>query len=70
MMEGALLIHRLGHRNHLGPKLTVKITVGNGIIESNQLWTRWMGVWMDAHLTFKEQHNRWKQKARVADCIL
>jgi len=56
-MEAALLTRRRGHRKHLRPKLTAKIRVGNGSIRFNVQATRWLGIWMDAHLTFKEHHN-------------
>ena len=57
---------RWGHRKHLRPKLTAKICVGNWIIRFNAQATCWLGVWMDAQLMFKEQHNRCMKKARAA----
>jgi len=31
---------------------------------------RWLGMRMDAHLTFTEHHNRCMKKARVAEAML
>jgi len=56
--EAALFTRRWGHRKHLWPKLTIKIGVGNGSIRFKAEATRWLGVWMAAHPTFKEHHNR------------
>ena len=52
--EAALFTRRRGHKKHLRPKLTAKIRVGDGFIRFNRQATRWLGVWMDAHLTLKE----------------
>ena len=60
------MTRRRGHRKHLRPKLTAKIRVGNGSIQFNAQATRWLGVWMYAHLTFKEHYNRCMKKARAA----
>jgi len=68
--EVALLTRRRGHRKQLRPKLTAKIGVGNGSIQFNAQATLWLGVWMDAHLTFKEHHNRCMKKARAAEARL
>jgi hypothetical protein len=38
--------------------LTAKNMVGDGILRFNTQAKHWLGVWMDAHLTLKEQHNR------------
>jgi len=59
-----------GHMKHLWPKPTAKIKGGNGIIWSHKQATRWLGVWMDTHLTFREHHHRCMKKARVADARL
>jgi len=48
----------------------VKIIVGNGFIRFNREETRWLGVWMDVHLTFKEHHNQCMKKARAAEARL
>jgi len=56
-MEVALFLHRGGRPNHLRPKPSAKIRVGEGVISFNKRATTWLGIWMDAHLTFKEQHN-------------
>ena len=61
--EAALCTRRGGHQKHLRPKLTAKIKVGEGIVRFNKQATRWLGVWMDAHQTFKEHHNRCMKKA-------
>jgi len=68
--EAALLTGRWGHKKHLGSKLTAKIRVGNGFIMFNKELTRWLGVWMDANLRFKEHHNRCTKKARAAEARL
>jgi len=65
--EAALFTRTRGHRKHLSPKLTAKIRVGNRSIQFNAQATRWLGVWMDAHLTFKEHHNRCMKQARAAE---
>jgi hypothetical protein len=65
--EAALFTRRRGHKKHLRPKLTAKINVGDGFVRFNKVATRWLGVWMDAHLTFKEHHNRCIKKARAAE---
>ena len=52
--EAALFTRRRGHRKHLRANLTAMIRVANGSIRFNPQVTRWLGVWMDAHLTFKE----------------
>ena len=64
--EAALFTCRRGHRKHLQPELTAKIRVRNGYIRFNAQATRWLGVCMDTHLTFKEHHIRCMKKARAA----
>lgn len=32
--------------------------------------TRWVAVWMDTNLTFKENHNQSRKKARAAEVLL
>ena len=68
--EAALFTRRQGHRKLLQPKLAAKIRVGNESVRFNAQATRWLGVWMDAHLTFKEHHNRCMKKARAAEARL
>jgi len=68
--EVALFTRRRGSRKHLGPKLTAEIRVGNGFVRFDKEATRWLGVWMDAHLTFKEHHNQCMKKARAAEARL
>jgi len=70
MTQAALFTRRHGHTDYLWPQLTAKITVGNGVIQFNTQVTCWLGVWMDAHLKFKEQHNRFMKKARAAEASL
>jgi len=55
-MQVALCKCRRGHRRHLRPKLTATTRVGNRSIRFYPQATRWLGVWMDAHLTSKEHH--------------
>ena len=66
-MDAPLFTRKRGHKKHLWPKLTAKITVGNGFIQFNKEATHWLGVWMAAHLTWKEHHNRCRRKARAAE---
>jgi len=68
--EEALFTRRRGHRRHLRPKPTAKIRVGNGFIRFNTQATHCLGVLMDAHPTFKEQHNRCVKKARAVEARL
>jgi len=68
--EAALFTRRRGHRTHLQPKLTTNMRVGSRVIRFNTQATRWLGVWLDANLTFKEQHNQCMKKARAADARL
>jgi hypothetical protein len=56
-MEAALFTCSRGHRKHLRPKLTAKLRVGNRSIRFNTQATRWLGIWIDANLTFNEHHN-------------
>jgi len=62
--EAALFTRRRGYKKHLEPTLTAKIRVGDGFIRFNKQATRWLGVWMDTRLTFKEHHNRCMKTAR------
>jgi len=69
-MQAALCTCRQGHMKHLRPKLTVKIMVGNGFIQFNKQATCWLGVCMDAYLTYKVHHNRCMKKSRAAEARL
>jgi len=60
--EALRFTRRRGHRKHLRPKLTAKIRVANGSIRFNGQVTRWLGGWMDAHLTCKEHYYRCGRK--------
>jgi hypothetical protein len=68
--EVALVTCRRGEKMHLRQKLTAKIQVGNGYVRSYKDATRWLGVWMDAHLTFMEHLTRCMKKARAAEARL
>jgi hypothetical protein len=70
MTEVALFTSRKGHKTHLRPKLTTKMKVGNGCVQFKEEVTRWLGVCIDPHLTFKEHHNRCMKKARGAEARL
>jgi hypothetical protein len=54
--EAALFTRILGHRKHILPKLTAKRRVGNGSIRFIAQATRFLGVAVDVHRTFKEHH--------------
>jgi len=41
--------------------------VGNGFTWFNTQATRWLGIEIDPHVTFKEHHNRCMKKAKVAE---
>jgi hypothetical protein len=69
-MEAALFTCRRGHKKYLRPKLTAKIKVGDGFVRCNRDATRWLGEWMDTHLTFKEHHSCSMMKARPAEARL
>jgi hypothetical protein len=68
--EAALFTRRRSHKMHLLPKLTSKIKLGNSFVRFNNEATRWLGVWIDAHLTFKEHHLQCTKKARAAEARL
>jgi len=68
--KAALFTCRGGHKKHLRPKLTVKIGGGNSFVRCNKEATRWLGVWMDAHLTFKMYHSWCMKKGRAAEARL
>jgi len=69
-IDAELFTCRRGHKKHLRAKETAKIKVGNGFIRFNKEVTRWLGVWMDPLLMFKEHHNRCMKKARAAEASL
>ena len=70
MTEAPHFTGRKGQKKHLRPKLTAKIIVGHGFVRFNKEATGQLGVWMDAHLTFKEHHNRCMEKPRAAEARL
>jgi len=65
--EAARFTRRRGHQMHLQPELTAMIRVGDHFIRFTEEATRWLGAWMDVHLTFKVHHNRCMKKARAAE---
>jgi len=69
-VEAALFTRRRGHRTQLRPTLISPIRVGNGIIRFNTQATHWLGIWMDAQITFEEQHNRCMKRARGGEARL
>jgi hypothetical protein len=64
--DAAHFTPRRGHKKHLHPELTAKLRVGNRFVRINRETTRWLGFWMDPHLSIKEHHNRSMKKARAA----
>jgi hypothetical protein len=66
----ARFTRRPGHRKHLRPTLTAMIRVGSRVIRFNTQAKRWLGVWMGAHQTSKEQHIRCMQNASAAEARL
>jgi len=68
--QAALFTHRGGNRKQDRAKLTTKIRVGNESVRFNSQATCCVGMWMDAHVTFKEQHMRCMKKARAAETRL
>jgi hypothetical protein len=68
--EAALFTCTRGHWKYPRPKLTAKIRVSSGVRRFNIEATLPLGVWMDAHLTFKAQHNRCMKIARAAEATL
>jgi hypothetical protein len=65
--EVALIPPTPGHKNHLWPKLTAKIWVGDGFIVLNRQATRWLGAWLGVHLTLKEHPTQCMKKATAAE---
>jgi hypothetical protein len=61
------LTHTRAHKKHLRPKHTAKIRVGNGLVRFINDATRCLGVWIDAHLTFKDHRNRCMKKAMAPE---
>jgi hypothetical protein len=65
--EAALFTRRVGHQKHLWAKLPAKIRVGKESVWINAQATCWLGVWMDAHPTFKEHLNRCVKKVSAVE---
>jgi len=68
--EGALFTCRRDHTKLIRQKLTAKIKVRNGYIQFNKHAPHWLGIWMEAHLRFKQHYNRCIKKARAAEARL
>jgi hypothetical protein len=68
--EVALFIRRRAHKKYRHPNRIAKIQVGKGFVRFKKKVTRWLGVWMDTHLTFKEHHNECMKKAMAAEARL
>jgi hypothetical protein len=69
--DGGGIIHtQTRPRESLMVTLTVMIRVGNKSIWFNAQATHWMGMWIEAHLMFKEHHNRCMNQARAAEARL
>jgi len=68
--KAALVTPRNGHKTHLRAKLTAKIKLRNSFIRFHKEVTRWLGISMDAHLTFMEDHNRCMRNTRAAEARL
>jgi len=66
-MQVPLFTCRRGYKKQLWSKLIAMIKVRVGFIPLNNQPTHWLGIWMDAHLMFKERHNQRMKKARAAD---
>jgi hypothetical protein len=69
-MDMALFTRRRGLQKHTWPTLAAKIKVGNGLIQFNKQATHMLGVWMHAHLMFKEHENRCMKKTSAAKARL
>jgi hypothetical protein len=58
----------LSRRKRLNQAFNTGIQVAPGVIKSfNQHATRWLGIWLDRHLTLKEHHNKMISKAYRAE---
>ena len=68
--DAALFTRRRGLKKLRQPKLTAKIRVSNRFTQFNKEATRWLGIWMDAQLTLKEDHNQCMKKSRAAEATL
>jgi len=68
--DAALFTRMRGLKNQPWPQLRAKIKVGDGIFRYNKEMTLWLGVWMDAHTTFKEHHNRCMKMIWAAEALL
>jgi hypothetical protein len=55
-------------RKRLNQAFNTGIQVAPGVIKSfNRHATRWLGIWLDSHLTLKEHHNQMMPKAYHAE---
>jgi hypothetical protein len=58
----------LSRRKRLNQAFNKGIQVAPGVIKSfNRHATRWLGIWLDSHLTLKEHHNTMMSKAYRAE---
>jgi hypothetical protein len=69
-MEVVLFMRRQGHRKHLRPEQTAKISVSSRVIRFNTQGICWQGVWMDAHLMLTEQHTQCTKQSRAPEARL
>jgi len=69
-MKAVLFTCRRGSEKHLRPNLTAMIWVGDRVVWFHTHAICWLDIWMDEHLTFKEQHNRCMKKSWAADARL
>ena len=61
---------RPDNKNHLWQMVTGRVNVANGFIWFDKLATLWLGVWIEAHLTFQMHHNQCLGKAWAAEARL
>jgi hypothetical protein len=58
----------LSRRTRLNRALNTGIQVAPGVIKSfNRHATRWLGIWLDSHLTLQDHHNKMMSKAYRAE---
>src|SRR5438046_5268739 len=49
------------------PKLRQTLNIGCHLIRFNKEATRWLGIWLDSGLRFKEHHQKHMAKAHAAE---
>src|SRR5215213_5702895 len=62
--EAVILTRRRGDKQ---PKLRQTLNIGGHPIRFNKEATRWLGIWLDSGLRFKEHHQKHMAKAHAAD---